>query len=106
VPAPGGPRKRPTSTIDGVTRHKAARARAATLARGSLSIILRTPIKPPYVERFDLAWEWLTRSPPRCEGNFTLFRQEGWVNITDALHYYAADFSQAPEFVGAVPDAR
>jgi predicted transposase YbfD/YdcC len=34
----------------------------------------------------------------------SLFRHRGWSNIADALRYYAANFSQALELVGAVPD--
>jgi hypothetical protein len=34
----------------------------------------------------------------------SLFRRNGWSNIADALRYYAANFSQALELVGAVPD--
>ena len=34
----------------------------------------------------------------------SLFRRNGWNNIADALRYYAANFSQALELVGAVPD--
>ena len=34
----------------------------------------------------------------------SLFRHKGWNNIADALRYYAANFSEALELVGAVPD--